>query len=70
MADDERQGDLTGEQEREHEAATSGIVARPAVLDLDTSGDDLDAGEETGDADDDDDETVEDPDAAHGDPDM
>jgi hypothetical protein len=38
--DDQQQPDLTGEMEREFEAATGGIVARPAVLDLDTADDD------------------------------
>ena len=48
--DDQQQPDLTGEMEREFEAATGGIVARPAVLDLDTADDDLDPAGESGDA--------------------
>ena len=32
---DEQQPDLTGEQEREQEAASSGIEVRAAVLDID-----------------------------------
>ena len=60
---DEQQPDLTGEIERELEAATGGIVARAAVLDIDTPDDDLDPAGESGDAGDGDDDAIDDPDA-------
>jgi hypothetical protein len=60
---DEQQPDLTGEIEREFEAATTGIVARPAVLDIDTADDDLDPADASGDAGDGDDDAVDDLDA-------
>lgn len=60
MPDDDPQPDLTGEIERELEAATAGIIARPAVLDVDTADDDLDPGDDPGDAGDGDDEAIED----------
>ena len=55
---DEQQADLTGEQEREQEAASSGIEARTAVLEIDDDDATLQDGE-VGDAEDDDDDTVE-----------
>jgi hypothetical protein len=58
---DEQQPDLTGEQEREHEAASSGIEVRAAVLEIDDDDDALQDGE-PGDAEDDDDDAVEDTD--------
>jgi hypothetical protein len=60
---DEQQPDLTGEIEREFEAATAGVVARPAVLAIDTADDDLAPAGESGDAGDGDDDAVDDPDA-------
>jgi hypothetical protein len=51
--------ELTGEQEREDEAASAGIEARAAVLDIDTDDGELEPGE-PGDAHNDDDEAVED----------
>jgi len=62
------QPDLTGEIEREYEAAMGGIVARAAVLDIDTADDDLDPGDDTGDAGDGDDAAVDDLDAEPVDP--
>jgi hypothetical protein len=67
---DDGHADLTGEREREHEAATAGIVARPAVLDVDSPDDELVVGDETGDADDGDDEAVEDDDEEPVEPDV
>jgi hypothetical protein len=58
---DEQQPDLTGEQAREQEAASSGIELRAAVLEIDDDDDALEAGE-PGDAEDDDDDAVEDTD--------
>jgi hypothetical protein len=60
---DDQQPDLTGEIEREFEAATGGIVARAAVLDIDTADDDLEPAGESGDAVDGDDDAVDGPDA-------
>jgi hypothetical protein len=67
---DDPQPDLTGELEREYEAATAGIVARPAVLDVDTADDDLDPGDDLGDAGDGDDDAVEDADGEPLDPSL
>jgi hypothetical protein len=67
---DEHEPDLTGEIEREYEAATAGIVARPAVLDIDTADDELDPGAATGDAADGDDDAVELPDGEPVDPSL
>jgi hypothetical protein len=58
---DEQQPDLTGEQEREQEAAATGIEVRAAVLEIDDDDGALEAGE-PGDAEDDDDDAVEDTD--------
>ena len=56
---DQQQPDLTGEQARAQDAASNGIEARAAVLEIDADDDALEAGE-AGDAEDDDDDTVED----------
>jgi hypothetical protein len=66
---DEQQPDLTGEQEREQEAATSGIEARTAVLEIDDDDATLDDSE-VGDAEDDDDDVVEDDDDGEVDADV
>ena len=58
---DQQQPDLTGEQERQEEAASSGIETRAAVLEIDADDDALEVGE-VGDAEDDDDDAIEDPD--------
>jgi hypothetical protein len=56
---DEQQPDLTGEQEREQEAASSGIETRAAVLEIDD--DDATMQEvDGGDAEEDDDDAIED----------
>jgi len=68
---DQQQPDLTGEQEREHEAASSGIESRAAVLEIDdddTTMQDVDV--DGGDAEDDDDDTVEDGDDGQVDADV
>jgi hypothetical protein len=64
----EEQPDLTGEIEREYEAATGGIVARAAVLDIDTADADLDPGDDDGSAGDGDDDAVDDLDGEAVDP--
>jgi hypothetical protein len=66
---DEQQPDLTGEQEREQEAASSGIEARTAVLEIDDDDATLEDGG-GGDADDDDDDAVEDGDDGEVDADV
>jgi hypothetical protein len=66
---DQQQPDLTGEQGREQQAASSGIEARTAVLEIDADDDTLEVGE-PGDAQDDDDDAVEDDDAAAVDADV
>jgi hypothetical protein len=58
---DEQQPDLTGEQEREQEAAAGGMEVRAAVLEIDADDDMLEEGE-PGDAEDDDDDAIEDAD--------
>ena len=58
---DEQQPDLTGEQAREQQAASTGIEVRTAVLEIDDDDDTLEAGE-PGDAQDDDDDAIEDTD--------
>jgi hypothetical protein len=55
----DQQPDLTGEQAREHEAASNGIEVRTAVLEIDADDETLEAGE-PGDAEDDDDDAIED----------
>jgi hypothetical protein len=67
---DDQTPDLTGEIEREYEAATAGIVARPATLDIDTADDELDPGGHMGDAGDGDDDAVEAADAEPVDPSL
>jgi hypothetical protein len=62
VPDDDQQPDLTGEIEREYEAATGGMAARAAVLDIDLADDDLDPGEHAGDADEGDDDAAADDD--------
>jgi hypothetical protein len=69
---DEQQPDLTGEQARAEDAASSGIEARAAVLEIDADDDTLEAGEagEAGDAQDDDDDAIEDGDETAVDADV
>ena len=66
---DEQQPDLTGEQARAQDAASSGIEARAAVLEIDVDDDTLEAGE-AGDAQDDDDDAIEDGDETAVDADV
>ena len=66
---DQQQPDLTGEQGREQQAASSGIEVRTAVLEIDADDNTLEVGE-PGDAQDDDDEAVEDTDEATVDADV
>ena len=66
---DEQQPDLTGEQEREQEAASSGIEVRAAVLDIDDDDATLPDGD-GGDAEDDDDDAIEDGDDGEVDADL
>ena len=66
---DEQQPDLTGEQAREQEAASSGIEVRAAVLEIDADDATLEAGE-PGDAQDDDDDAIEDGDETAVDADV
>jgi hypothetical protein len=66
---DQQQPDLKGEQEREQQAASSGIEVRTAVLEIDADDNTLEVGE-PGDAQDDDDEAVEDTDEATVDADV
>ena len=66
---DEQQPDLTGEQEREQEAASSGIEARTAVLEIDDDDALMQDGED-GDAEDDDDDAIEDDDDGEVDADV
>jgi hypothetical protein len=66
---DQQQPDLTGEQSREQQAASSGIEVRTAVLEIDADDDTLEVGE-PGDAEDDDDDAVEDSDEATVDADV
>jgi hypothetical protein len=58
---DQQQPDLKGEQDREQQAASSGIEVRTAVLEIDADDNTLEVGE-PGDAQDDDDDAVEDTD--------
>jgi hypothetical protein len=69
---DEQQPDLTGEQARAQDAASSGIEARAAVLEIDVDDDTLEAGlaGEAGDAQDDDDDAIEDGDETAVDADV
>ena len=66
---DEQQPDLTGEQARAQDAASSGIEVRAAVLEIDADDDTLEAGE-PGDAQDDDDDAIEDGDETGVDADV
>jgi hypothetical protein len=66
---DQQQPDLKGEQEREQQAASSGIEVRTAVLEIDADDNTLEVGE-PGDAQDDDDDAVEDTDEATVDADV
>jgi hypothetical protein len=66
---DQQQPDLKGEQDREQQAASSGIEVRTAVLEIDADDNTLEVGE-PGDAQDDDDEAVEDTDEATVDADV
>jgi hypothetical protein len=66
---DQQQPDLTGEQGREQQAASSGIEVRTAVLEIDADDDTLEVGE-PGDAQDDDDDAVEDSDEVTVDADV
>jgi hypothetical protein len=66
---DQQQPDLTGEQGREQQAASSGIEVRTAILEIDADDDTLEVGE-PGDAQDDDDDAVEDSDEVTVDADV
>ena len=66
---DVQQPDLTGEQARAQDAASGGIEARAAVLEIDAADDALEAGE-PGDAQDDDDDAIEDGDETAVDADV
>ena len=66
---DQQQPDLTGEQGREQQAASSGIEVRTAVLEIDADDNTLEVGE-PGDAQDDDDDAVEDSDEVTVDADV
>jgi len=66
---DQQQPDLTGEQGREQQAASSGIEVRTAILEIDAEDDTLEVGE-PGDAQDDDDDAVEDSDEVTVDADV
>jgi hypothetical protein len=66
---DQQQSDLSGEQARAQEAASNGIEARAAVLEIDADDDTLEASE-PGDAQDDDDDAVEDGDETAVDPEV
>jgi hypothetical protein len=66
---DQQQPDLSGEQARAQEAASNGIEARAAILEIDADDDTLQAGE-PGDAQDDDDDAVEDDDETAVDPEV
>ncbi len=66
---DDQQPDLTGEQARAQDAASSGIEVRAAVLEIDADDDTLESGE-PGDAQDGDDDAIEDGDETAVDADV